>query len=91
MVSDTPPVQDLSGQELYVVVRKAVEDAIISAVGTLLLALLAFGLVWFGMLIGADAVGESLLQTAAGGFMIVVGLYFAGSALGVIPSPGSVR
>jgi len=73
------------------VVRKAVEDGIISAVGTIVLALLAFALVWFGMLIGVQAAGESLLQTVAGGFMIVVGLYFAATSLGVVPSLGSVR
>ncbi len=90
MVSDQPLQTDLSADELYVVVRKAVEDAIISAVGTLVLVVLSFGLVWLGILVGAQGYGQNLIQAAAGGFVVLVGLYMAGTALGVVPRLDSV-
>lgn len=90
MVADQPLQTELTAEELYVVVRKAVEDAIISAVGTLVLVVLSFALVWIGMLVGAQGFGDNLIQPVAGGFVVLVGLYMAGTALGVIPRLDSI-
>ena len=71
---------------LYVVVRKAVEDAVLGVIGTLLLVGLALVLIWIG---GAMALGSGremgpvpiLLGTA----IALVGLYVAAATLEVIP------
>lgn len=72
--------------ELYVVVRKAMEDAILSVVGTLLVVGVALVLVWFGVLVAASAYDSSPVMALAGVFVVLVGLYQAASVLGVIPS-----
>lgn len=68
---------------LYGVVRKAVEDAILGAVGTLLLVGVAFVLV----LVGASAAIRSpgLLGVMFGGGALVVGLYLGATTLELIP------
>lgn len=81
-----PHSPNLSGEELYVVIRRAVEDAILSAVGSLILALLGFGIIWIGMVIGVESLGQNILQVGAGGFLVLFGLYIAGTALDLIPS-----
>lgn len=90
MVSESGPLGEFTGEELYLIVRKAVEDAIISAIGTLILVVLAFGLIWFGMLIGVQGFGGNPLQAAGGGFLVLVGLYFAGTSLDLIPTLDAV-
>ena len=71
--------------ELYVVVRKAVEDAILGVIGTLLLVGVSIVLIWFGTLVAASAYDSSPVVALAGIFMMLVGIYQAASALGIIP------
>ena len=85
MVPDSAVQNELSGEEMYVVVRKAVEDAILSILGKLVLAVMAFILVWFGMFVAVASYGSNPLQAVAGVFVVLVGLYFAATALDVIP------
>lgn len=68
---------------LYGVVRKAVEDAILGAVGTILLVGVAFVLVLVGATtaVRTPGLGGVLFGSAAALF----GLYLAGSTLGLIP------
>lgn len=68
---------------LYGVVRTAVEDAFLGAVGTILLVGVAFVLV----VVGASAAFRtaSLPGLAFGVGAAVFGLYLAGSTLGLIP------
>ena len=67
---------------LYVVVRKAVKDAILDVIGTLLLLGLSFAGIWAGFL----AIGYSTAMGAVLGVaVIVVSLYMAAVALEVIP------
>lgn len=82
MASDTPARTDLSGEELYIVVRKAVEDAIVSAIGTVVQVALGFVLVWLGVFIAVAGYSDKLVQVAGGVVVLLAGLYFVGSALG---------
>ena len=77
--------------DLYVVIRKAVEDAILNVIGTLFLVGLALVLVWFGGLVAVSASDTSPLMAAGGGFVVLVGLYLTASELGVIPSLSDLR
>ena len=76
---------DMAPGDHYVVVRKAMEDAILSVIGTLLLVGLSLVLIWFGMMVAVSAYDTSPLMALAGGFVVLVGLYQAASALGIIP------
>lgn len=81
MASD-PVRNDLSGEELYIVVRKAVEDAIVSAIGTVVQVALGFVLVFLGVFIAVAGYSDRLLQVVGGVVVLLAGLYFVGSALG---------
>lgn len=73
----------LSEEELYVVIREAVEDAMLGVIGTLLLVGIAFVLVYTG---GALLVGGGTPESLVLGFVgVAVGFYVAASALKVIP------
>lgn len=72
--------------DLYVVIRKAVEDANLHVIGTLFMVILALVLVWFGILVAVSANDTSPLMAAGGGVVVLVGLYLAASELGIIPS-----
>lgn len=80
-----PPSVQLDEGALYVVVRKAVEDALLGVIGTLLLVGVALVLVWVG---GAIVVSAGLGQPLAvllGLGIALVGLYFAAATLELIP------
>lgn len=68
---------------LYVVVRKAVRDAILGVIGTLLLVGIAFVVVWVG--ITAITATMSPLGIAFGAFAIVWGIYIAAATLELVP------
>lgn len=70
-------------QALYVVVRKAVEDAILGAIGTLLLVGIAIFLVWYGAIIALMSISTG--ATLAGVAMVGFGLYLGATTLKVIP------
>lgn len=71
----------LDGQALYVVVRKAVEDAILSVIRTLFLVGISLSLTWLGMMMAVS--GEAIY---IGIVIIGIGLYLAAGALNIIPS-----
>ena len=70
---------------LYVVVRRAVEDAVLGVVGTLLLVGVALVLVWVGGAMAVNAGGRQPVATVAGLGIALVGLYIAAASLEVIP------
>jgi hypothetical protein len=68
---------------LYGVIRKAVKDALLDVIGTLLLVGLAVVLIWIG---GASLLSSvSLLGGAFGAIIAIVGLYIAAATLEIIP------
>ena len=71
-------------QALYVVVRKAVEDALLGVIGTLVAVLVGFSLAWFGMAVAAS--GQSTAAFVGGIVVTGVGLTLAASAVGLGPS-----
>jgi len=79
-------VSDLSERELYGLVRVAAEDAVLGAIGTLLLA--GLGLVLFlGGLSGLFQISSpSPVAMAIAVAFVVGGAYLFASSLGVIPS-----
>jgi len=68
---------------MYVVVRDAVEDAILGVIGTLLLVGIAFVAVWAGGV--AIVQSQTPASIAFGVLAIAFGFYLAGSSLGVVP------
>lgn len=81
------PVEGLTEAELYVLIRKATEDAILGVIGTVLLVGIGFVLAYaglsaalFGGLDGDPAVAVGALALG------VFGLYVAAATLGVVPS-----
>lgn len=68
---------------LYRIVHDAVEDAVLGAVGTILLVGVAFVLVWTGVAVVLQ--NESPAGAVLGGSAIVVGVYLAAASLKVIP------
>jgi len=70
---------------LYVVVRKAVEDAVLGVIGTLLLVGVALVLVWIGGAMAVSAGGRQPVATVAGVAIALVGLYVAAASLEVVP------
>lgn len=82
---DSTPVE-FDETSLYVVVRAAVEDALLDVIGTLLLVGIAFVLV----LAGLRAVVESgsAAETVFGLAVAVVGVYLAAASLEVVPGIG---
>lgn len=83
--TERPPAP-LDEGTLYVVIRKAVEDAILGVIGTLLLVGLALVLVWFGVMVTVSAFNSNRVMAMGGVFVILVGFYVALSALDVVPS-----
>ena len=79
-------ISDLTPSEYYVVIRKAVQDGIVGATWTIVLVLLGIYLIFFGVFVSISSSGTSVLQTAGGIFVVIVGGYFALSALGIIPT-----
>ena len=82
--SETAAVNELEEQELYELVRRAVEDGILGMVGTLLLVGVAVVLVWTGVTIALY--GTSIVGLVAGIAAIVFGLYLGLATLEIIPS-----
>ena len=70
---------------LYVVVRRAVEDAVLGVIGTLLLVGVALVLVWVGGAMAVNAGSSQPVATVAGVAIVLVGLYIAAASLEVIP------
>ena len=68
---------------LYAVVHRAVEDAVLGAIGTVIFVLIAVGLVWVG--IAVIAANPTPLGVVFGGVAVVAGVYLAASSLEVIP------
>jgi hypothetical protein len=75
-----PPAFDEA--TLYVIVRHAVEDALLSVVRTLVLVVLAVAVVWVGAIFLSLA---SPLGTAVGAIAVVGGIYNIADALDIIP------
>lgn len=71
---------------LYVIIRKAVEDAILGAIGTVVLLGLAFVLGWLGITVTVSAFETSLVRAGGGAVLVVFGCYLAASELGYLPS-----
>ncbi|NHN58182.1 MULTISPECIES: hypothetical protein [Halorussus] len=68
---------------LYGVVRKAVEDAILGVIGTLLLLGVAAVVLWTGVAVAMQSTGPT--GTALGGAAVLFGLYLAAATLEIIP------
>ena len=94
MVPEESPTDDEPGEPvevaidegaLYVVVRRAVEDAVLGVIGTLLLVGVALVLVWVGGAMAVSAGGRQPVATVAGVAIVLVGLYLAAASLEVIP------
>lgn len=92
--ADSGPVTDggaTAGMDeavLYTVVRKAVEDAILGVIGTVLLVGIAFVIAYVGLLgvlASAGSTGGGLTGVAVGVVLIAIGLYLAGATLELIP------
>ena len=81
---DNDTLSDLSPSEYYVVLRKAVQDGIVGAVGTIILVVVSLYLIFFGVMIAVSGGGTSPVQAAGGSVIVIVGGYFALSALGYI-------
>ncbi len=94
-VADGPQLESdgptIDRAELYLIINRAVEDAILGALGTLLLVVVSLVLVWFGIMITISASDASVLGALGGALVTLVGLYFAGTALDLIPSLSDVR
>ncbi|MBV0903595.1 hypothetical protein [Haloarcula salina] len=84
--ASTRSVSDLSERELYGLVRVAAEDAVLGAIGTLLLA--GLGLILFlGGLSGLLQISSpSPVAVAIAIAFVVGGAYLFASSLGAIPS-----
>lgn len=89
-LSDDDPTEsdtlDIDRGELYLIINKAVEDAILGALGTILLVGVSIVLIWFGMIVTVSAYDSSILRAIGGVVVTLLGLYFAGSTLELIPS-----
>ena len=74
----------IAEEELYRIIRLAVEDAILGVLGTLLL----LGIATVIILVGVQmmAVGLSAAWVVVGALVTLFGLYVAAVTLGVIPS-----
>lgn len=59
-------LSDLTPSEYYVVLRKAVQDGIVGAVGTIILVLVSLYLIFFGVIIAVSGGGSSPVQAAGG-------------------------
>lgn len=79
-------LSDLTPSEYYVVLRKAVQDGIVGAVGTIILVLVSLYLIFFGVIIAVSGGGSSPIQVAGGVVIVIIGGYFSLSGLGYIRS-----
>lgn len=70
---------------LYVAVRRAVEDAVLGVIGTLLLVGVALVLVWIGGAMAINAGGNQPVAAVAGLAIALIGIYLAASSLEVVP------
>jgi hypothetical protein len=68
---------------LYFVVRNAVEDALLSVIGTLLLVGVAFVIIMIGASIFLAPIAP--LGKAIGAILVIIGFYIAGATLEIIP------
>lgn len=68
---------------LYAVVHRAVEDAVLGAIGTVIFVVIAVALVWVG--IAVIAANPTPLGVVFGGVAIVAGCYLAATSLDIIP------
>lgn len=68
---------------MYLVVRHAVEDAILGVLGTLMLLGIGFVVIWAGGTL--IVTGESAGAAVAGLLIVAWGLYIAATALEIIP------
>lgn len=82
--TDGGAVPEFDEATLYFVVRNAVEDALLSVVGTLLLVGVAFVVIVLGGSLLLSSV--SPLGKAVGTILVIGGLFGAGVILEVIPS-----
>lgn len=81
--ADGGTVAGMGEAELYTVVREAVEDAILSAAGSILLAGLALSFAWAGVTV---VLGSSGVTGATGGTVLVVaGVFLAARVLNLVP------
>lgn len=72
----------MDADEFYTVLRKAIEDAMLNVLGTLVLVGIGFVFVWVGaqmFFAGPDPTGA-----IAGAVIILIGFYLAAVSLGVI-------
>lgn len=84
--SDDDSVAALSEQELYHLVHRATRDAVLDAVGTVLLTGLGLVLVLAG---GSAAIGALTIGAAVfGALLALAGAALALWALDLLPSPG---
>lgn len=83
--ADEPLEVAIDEGALYVVVRRAVEDALIGVIGTLLLVGLGLLLVWIGGATAINAGGRQPVAAAAGLAIGLLGVYLAAAALDVVP------
>lgn len=70
---------------LYVVVRKAVEDAVLGVIGTLLLVGLGLVLVWIGAAMALGARSGGPVPAVVGLAIGLIGLYIAAASLELVP------
>lgn len=68
---------------MYVAVRAAVEDALLGAIGTVLLVGVGLLIVWIGF--AAVLSFQTWQALLLGGAVIAIGLYIAATTLGIIP------
>lgn len=85
------PMSRIDEGTLYVIIRQAVEDAIMGVIGTLLLVGVALVLVWFGVMVTASAFNSNRTAAFGGIFVILIGFYMALSALEMIPPLSDLR
>jgi len=80
-------VADLTPEEFSQLVRAAVADAVLGAVGTVLLVAIGFLLFWAGAAsAAAAATGEAPAFALVGLALALVGVYVAAAALDYAPS-----
>ncbi|MCU4800341.1 hypothetical protein OB920_08150 [Halobacteria archaeon HArc-gm2] len=87
-VTDGGAAAGIDEAALYTVVRKAVEDAILGVIGTVLLVGVAFVIAYVGLLgvlASAGSTGAGLAGVAVGVALIAIGLYLAAATLELIP------
>lgn len=77
--------ESIDEELLYVIIREAVEDALLGVIGTLLLVGIGFILIWVGLIALVSPEGADPLRRAIGVTLVAVGFYLAAATLQVIP------